>query len=146
MFPSPPHCATSRPPGRSARAQAREESLVVGYPVEGRRREDRVDRLLELQLEQVGHAQLHAPGRASSRAASIIDGDSSTAITLPRGSRSISASVTRPEPQPASSTVSSPDSSSRSQHRSAHRLHDRRHPVIARPVPLAGAYVTFTSL
>ena len=34
--------------------QAGEEALVVGDPVEGRGREDRVDGLVELELDQVG--------------------------------------------------------------------------------------------
>ena len=43
----------------------------------------------------------------------------STAITWPRGRRSSSLTVTRPEPQPASRTVSSPRSASRSRSASA---------------------------
>jgi hypothetical protein len=55
-----------------------------------------------------------AASPSSRRACSIIDGDASTPITLPRGSRSISFRVTRPLPQPASMTVSSPLSGTRS--------------------------------
>ena len=81
---------------------------MVGDPVEGRRREDRVDRLLELELEQVGDPQLDIRRRAARGRRR-----SSTATGRRRspgraGSRSISASVIRPEPQPASSTISSP--------------------------------------
>jgi hypothetical protein len=93
--------------------QAPEQPVVVGDPVEGGGREDRVDRLAEVELEQVADAQVRV-GPSRSRAASIIEGDSSIAITRPCGSRSISACVMRPEPQPASSTVSSPRSSRRS--------------------------------
>ena len=90
--------------GAQRRAQAREQALVVGDPVEGGGREDRVHGLLQLQLEQVDdRARRLRPSR--SRAASTIDCDASTAITRPRGRRSISASVIRPEPQPASSTA-----------------------------------------
>ena len=46
------------PAGRSARVQAREQPLVVGDPVEGGGREDRVDGLVEVELEQVADAQV----------------------------------------------------------------------------------------
>ncbi len=91
------------------RAQAPEQPVVVGDPVEGRRREDRVDGLLEVELEQIAHAHIHA-GPSRRRAAATIDADASTAMTRPPGRRSSSAWVIRPEPQPASSTVSSPSS------------------------------------
>ena len=62
-----------------------------------------------------GRRRAARPGRRASRApCSIIDGEASTPITRPRGSRSTSSAVTRPLPQPASSTVSSPRSGSRS--------------------------------
>ncbi|HTN23533.1 MAG TPA: 3-isopropylmalate dehydratase small subunit, partial [Solirubrobacteraceae bacterium] len=61
-------------------------------------------------------------------AQTLLDGDAiaayeaelSTAMTRPRGSRSSSSCVTRPEPQPASRTVSSPRSPRRSRIASAH--------------------------
>ena len=59
-------------------------------------------------------------GSSAARACSTIEGAESTATTRPRGRRSSSIRVTRPEPQPASSTVSSPRSGSRSSTRSAH--------------------------
>ena len=43
MFPSPPHWATSRPPGRRTRARCRNRRSWSGHPVERRRRQDRVD-------------------------------------------------------------------------------------------------------
>ena len=58
---------------------------------------------------------IRSPNPASrSRAAAIIAGDPSSAITRPRGRRVASSSVTRPVPHPASSTRSSPWSGSRS--------------------------------
>ncbi len=115
MLPSPPHCATSRPPGRKRRVQAREQPLVVGDPVEGGRREDRVDGLVQLQLEQVDQRARRRPAGARARRRP------STARRRrrsrgPRGRRSINASVMRPEPQPASSTVSSPRRAQTRQH------------------------------
>ena len=80
--------------GLEHREQPREQPVVVGDPVEGGGREDRVDRAVELELEQVGDAHVGAsPSR--SRAASTIAGEPSTATTSPRGSRSTSAAVTR---------------------------------------------------
>ncbi len=67
MLPSPPHCATSLPPSRSAARRRSEQTVVIGDPVEGRRREDRVERLLELELEQVAHVQLGPVAETSSR-------------------------------------------------------------------------------
>ncbi len=46
------------PAGRERSAQAREQPVVVGDPVEGGGREDRVDGLAELQLEQVADTQV----------------------------------------------------------------------------------------
>jgi hypothetical protein len=87
--------------------------------VEDRVREDGVDRLAQPQL---GGSSRSTSARSpiSSRALATIAGAASTAITRPRGTRSISIAVTRPLPQPASSTVSSPLSSSRSSTGPAH--------------------------
>ena len=87
-LPSPPNCTSICPPGRSAANRRREEALVVEDPVEGGVGEDRVDRLVELELGEVGDDQLDAARRSprSSRACSIIDGDASTPITRPSGS------------------------------------------------------------
>ena len=63
-LPAPPHCATSRPPGFSARAGGR-TGVVVADPVERRGRDDRVDRLVELELEQVGLAHVDAGSAAA---------------------------------------------------------------------------------
>ena len=49
MLPAPPHCATSRPPGRQDGGEVREQRVVVGDPVEGRGRQDRVDRPVDRQ-------------------------------------------------------------------------------------------------
>ena len=119
MLPAPPHCATSRPPGRSDAGEVAEQRVVVGDPVERRGREDRVDRrrrpAAAARPRSATANATRSPNRASrSRAASTIDGDASSATTCPSGRRSASCSVTRPEPQPASSTVSSPRSGSRS--------------------------------
>ena len=43
MLPCPPHCATSRPPGRRTEARCRNSASWSGDPVEGRRGQDRVD-------------------------------------------------------------------------------------------------------
>ena len=72
-----------------------------------------------------------------SLAASTIEADSSTAITRPRGSRSSSAWVIRPEPQPASSTISSPRSSRRASTSSPSASMVCGDAVVAGPVPLA---------
>ena len=53
MLPSPPHCATSCPPGRSAACRRAKQPIVIGDPVEGRGREDRIHGLVQLELEQV---------------------------------------------------------------------------------------------
>ncbi len=98
MLPSPPHWATSRPPGRRApRRRSNSRSMVARssgrWPSRGSRR-------------RAGQARARAgPSTCSSarsprrrRAASIIEADSSTAMTRPCGRRSSSASVIRPGP------------------------------------------------
>ena len=137
-LPAPPHCALSRPPGRSAAASAREQRVVVGDPVEDRVGEDGVDRLAVVERERragrpgarrrVGRAAPRARGRPSPASAS-------TATTRPRGRRSSSSRVTRPEPQPASSTVSSPRSSRRSRTSRAHATCGLGDPVVGVRVP-----------
>jgi hypothetical protein len=48
-------------PARAQRGvQAREQAIVIGDPVKRRRRQDRVDRLLQLDLQQVSHAHVDA--------------------------------------------------------------------------------------
>ena len=47
MLPVPPHWATSRPPGRMHGGEVPEERVVIGDPVEGGGREDRVHRSLD---------------------------------------------------------------------------------------------------
>ena len=56
---------------------------MVEDPVEGCVREDRVDRLGELEVEEVGDAQLDASSPSALRAFAIIDGEASTPITRP---------------------------------------------------------------
>ena len=53
MLPLPPHCATSRPPGFRTRASAPNSASWSGIQWKRRVREDRVDRLRQLQLDQV---------------------------------------------------------------------------------------------
>jgi ATP-binding cassette subfamily B protein len=84
MLPRPPHWATSCPPGRSAARKRPNSRWVVADPVKRGGREDRVDGLVDLQLEQVQDAQLRAsiqpaPGRLDHRLG-LID-----AITRPAG-------------------------------------------------------------
>ena len=102
MLPSPPHCATSRPPGLSAarrRLNSRSWSAIQWKVAVERIASSG---LSELELEQVaGESRDFEPLAPSrSRAARVIDSDASTAMTRPRGRRSRSASVIRPEPQP----------------------------------------------
>ena len=90
-------------------------ALVVGDPVERRGREDRVDRLVELELEQVATANASTRSPKRALACSTIACVPSTATHARRAARArSSAAVTRPVPQPASSTRSSPSRSSRS--------------------------------
>ena len=49
MLPAPPHWATSQPPGRGDGGEVTEERIVVGDPVEGRRREDGIDQPIDRQ-------------------------------------------------------------------------------------------------
>ena len=108
----------------AARAQRRVTAARTGRrgrPSSGRRRSRRRRRPARRAPARSGR-----PGRpwcappSASRACSTIEGAESTATTRPRGSRSSSSCVTRPEPQPASSTVSSPVSGSRSSTFRAH--------------------------
>ena len=83
--------------------------------MEGGVREDRVDRLVELELEQVGDAELDAVAELGQLLASVLDhrrrGVDADHPAL--GQAFQSSFVTRPLPQPASSTVSLPSRSSR---------------------------------
>ncbi len=147
MFPTPPHWATSRPPSRSA-ARRRANSVAWSaiqwnVAVERIASTVRPPRSRVVRSATTSSRSGRAPRR--SRAAAIIDAEPSTPITRPRGRRSSSASVTRPEPQPASRTVSSPRERQALEHRAPHRLHRRREAVVVRPVPVAsdrhGLYV-----
>ena len=111
-LPSPPHWATSRPPGFSAsrmRANSRSWSPIQWNVA--------VETTASTGSSTASSSR--SPSRTSTLsgsrrlASSTIAREPSTAITRPRGSRSASTAVTRPVPQPASSTVSSPSSRSR---------------------------------
>ena len=101
------------PPGPQRPAQPGEEAVVVEDPVEGRGREDQVDRLFDFKLGEVGDQVGRAFAQPLARLATIAS-EASTASRLPAGRRSTSLSATRPDPQPASIAASSPRSSSRS--------------------------------
>ena len=59
MLPTPPHWATSQPPGRRTAREVREERVVIGDPVERGGRQDRVDRRPERQRSaEVGDDEL----------------------------------------------------------------------------------------
>jgi hypothetical protein len=97
--------------------------------VKGRGGEDRVHRLVELELDEVGR---EGDDRVAEAPAGLGDHRfalPSTAITLPFGTRSASTAVTRPVPQPGSSTRSSPRRSSRSMTSRAIAA-GVRHPVV----------------
>ncbi len=117
MLPTPPHCATSQPPGRRTAAR-----FANSASWSGTQWNVAVDRIAST-VPSIGSGcprsattySIRSPNGASrSRAASIIDGEPSSATTRPRGRRFASSSVTRPLPQPASRTRSSPSSGSRS--------------------------------
>ena len=112
--------------GRSAARRRAKSRSWSSDPVEGRGREDRVDRLVELQLgevgDQVGGRSPQPLPRLLDHRLRAVDGDAPG----PRAGARSAAPVTRPEPQPASSTVSSPLSSSRSSTSSPTRLRGRR--------------------
>ncbi len=69
MLPTPPHWATSQPPGRRTAARLREQRVVVRDPVERRGRQDRVHRLVERERLARGPRRGTRPGRRSGRAA-----------------------------------------------------------------------------
>ena len=135
MLPSPPHCATSRPPGAQRRVQPREQPLVVGDPVERRGREDRVERRSRARA-RAGRADAHVgAGQSRSRAASTIDCEASAAITCPsrqaldqrlrdpaRAAAGVEHGLIAAQLQPA-------------EHFQAERLHRAGDPVVARSVP-----------
>ena len=80
MLPSPPHCATNWPPGRSSRRSRANSAVVVEDPVKRGRRDHGVDRLGQLELEQVAADHGHAIGgqalaRALGHRDRAVDGD-----------------------------------------------------------------------
>ena len=112
-LPSPPHWATSRPPGRSA--AYRRANSASWSAIQWKTAFEKTASTGSSSSSSVRSAwSTVARSPSASRACSTIDGAASTAITRPSGRRSSSSSVTRPVPQPASSTVSSPRSGSRS--------------------------------
>ena len=108
MLPTPPHWATSQPPGRST--AARFANSASWSRTQWKVAVDRIASTLALDRERTGRGRrrrssIRSPNRASrSRAAAIIAGEPSRAMTRPRGRRAASSSVTRPLPQPASRT------------------------------------------
>ena len=129
------------------RGQALEEPVVVGDPVEGGGREDRVDGLVQLQLEQVGDEHLDARAeplpRLLDHRGRAVDGDD-VAARQPLHS----AAVTRPVPQPASSTRSSPSQLEAVEHLAPHRLQRRGDALVGGgvPIPRPFAHSPSTSL
>ena len=122
-LPSPPHCASMRPPGRRAanrRWNSRSWSRIQWKMAFEKMR---VDGLVEIELEQVGHEELDAV--AERRRAARAPPRPSTARRRrrsrgPPARRSRISFVTRPLPQPASSTVSSPPARGARAPRAAH--------------------------
>ncbi len=114
MFPAPPHWATRRPPARRApRSEANSASWsAIQWKVAVEKTTSTVSPPRSRPTRSATRRSTPSPSRL--RAASIIDADMSTPITRPSGTRSISSSVRRPEPQPASRMVSSPSRSRRS--------------------------------
>ena len=116
-LPTPPHWATSQPPRRVIVAR-----FAKSASWSGTQWKVAVDTTASTG-SSIGNGwprsattySMRSPnGARRSRAASIIAGDPSRAMTRPSGSRDASCSVTRPVPQPASRTRSSPSSGSRS--------------------------------
>ena len=138
MLPSPPHWATSRPPGRSAacrRANSRSWSAIQWNVAVERIASTR---LVELEVEQVEHAHVDAVGagrRARSLAASTIEADASTAITLP-ARQALDQRLGDP---PRAAARVEHDLVARQlqarEHLAAQRLHRPRDAVVARAVP-----------
>ena len=120
-FPAGRRCCpcrrTARPAGRrdaarrgGARTAAGDRRSSGRWPSRGSRRPARSSS----QLEQVARPSARRARRAAGGPPRSSTRTGRRAITRPRGRRSISASVIRPEPQPASITISSPLSSRRS--------------------------------
>ena len=113
MLPSPPHCATSLPPGAAPRAGAR--TAARGRRSSGRSRSRGSRRRARRARARAGRPRAGRPpaqplaGGVDHRGR-LVDRDH---VPARAGARSAPA-VIRPEPQPASSTVSSPCSSRRS--------------------------------
>src|SRR4051795_9138008 len=107
-LPHPPHCAANCPRGRITAAR-----FANSRSWSGTQWKVAVDKIASTRSIGIGSRRScvryvirSAPSRST--AAAIIEGDASSAITWPRGSRSRSAWVTCPVPQPASRIVSSP--------------------------------------
>ena len=99
---------TGRPAGRRAPARdAAPRTARRGRGSSGRWRSRRSRRPARATRARPGPGRARWRGRRAHRArAPTIDGATSTAYTRPRGTRSASSAVTRPDPQPASSTTS----------------------------------------
>ena len=61
MFPWPPHSATKRPPGFSARYTPAQNGILIGHPVQRRVGKDSVEFLFEGQRFAAGIARVHSP-------------------------------------------------------------------------------------
>ena len=107
MLPSPPHWISSYPPGSQRSGEPRPEAIVVGDPMQRGRREDRVHRLLEFEVQSVLAPHLGAVTEPLARASATMSAEASKANTCPSGTSASRASVTRPVPHPTSSTVAS---------------------------------------
>ena len=124
--------------GPQRRVQAREERVVVEDPVEGRGREDQVDRLVELQLEQVGDEIV---GPVAERLARLLDHRLGAVDARSPGPRAGARPAASRDPARAAAGVehvSSPRSSSRSSTSSAPLELRVGDPVVGLGVPLAG--------
>ena len=84
MLPAPPHWAVNARRVEHGR-EVREQPIVVGHPVERRRREDRVDRIDRDRVEQVVGQEGDPVGAEPFAGALDHRGEASSATTSPRG-------------------------------------------------------------
>ncbi len=121
--------------------QPREQPLVVGDPVEGRGREDRVDRPVELKLQQIGDAQLGGVAQPLARGLDhrrrAVDRHHLAARQAleqrgghPSGAAAgVENTLVAAEVEPV-------------EHLASHRFERRRHPLVGRRVPVTGRHTT----
>ena len=108
-------------------------------PSRARRRAARGDRQRGAEVRDDVRRRVRRTGARRSRAASTIDGDPSSAMTRPWGSRSSELLGDASRPQPASRTVSSPRSGSRSRTVGTPARHRVGDPVVGPPSQSRGA-------